>query len=85
MLSLEDCIAFSGLTAEQLDAVACHEHLPLIVVAEWAENVLDAEDGCARVAAILTEEVEAAFIHHRDRLGDWARGLEQFLRDHAIN
>lgn len=82
MLSLEDCIAFSGLTAEQLDAVACHEHLPLIIVAEWAETVLEAEEGCAKVAAILTEEVEAAAIHHKDRAGDWAHGLEQFLREH---
>ncbi|BAE51702.1 hypothetical protein [Paramagnetospirillum magneticum] len=85
MLSLEDCIAFSGLTAEQLDAVACHEHLPLIVVAEWAETVLAAEDGCAKVAAILAEEVEAAVIHHKDRLGDWAHGLEEFLREHAVH
>ncbi|CUW39832.1 conserved protein of unknown function [Magnetospirillum sp. XM-1] len=85
MLSLEDCIAFSGLTAEQLEAVACHEHLPLIIVAEWAETVLAAEDGCAKVAAILCEEVEAAAIHHRDRLCDWARGLEQFRREHAVN
>jgi hypothetical protein len=84
MLSLEDCIAFSGLTAEQLDAVACHEHLPLIVVAEWAETVLDAEDGCLRVAAILAEEVEAAKVHHRDRCGAWAQGLEQFRRDHRL-
>lgn len=85
MLSLEDCIAFSGLTAEQLEAVACHEHLPLIIVAEWAEAVLEAEDGCTRVAAILAEEVAAAALHHRDRRRDWARGLEEFRRDHALN
>ncbi|EME70720.1 hypothetical protein H261_06671 [Paramagnetospirillum caucaseum] len=85
MLSLEDCIAFSGLTAEQLDAVACHEHLPLIIVAEWAECVLEAEEGCAKVAAILAEEVEVAAIHHKDRLGDWAHGLEQFLREHPAH
>ncbi len=84
MLSLEDCIAFSGLTAEQLDAVACHEHLPLIIVAEWAETVLEAEEGCIKVAAILAEEVEAAAIHHKDRCGDWAHGLEQFRREHAV-
>lgn len=82
MLSLEDCIAFSGLTADQLDAVACHEHLPLIIVAEWAETVLDAADGCTRVAAILVEEVEAAPRHHKDRAADWAEALAQFRREH---
>lgn len=83
MLSLEDCIAFSGLTSEQVDAIACHEHLPLILVAEWAETVLEAEGGCARVAAILAEEVEAAAIHHQDRRDQWKRALEQFCREHA--
>lgn len=84
MLSLEDCIAFSGLTREQLDAVACHEHLPLILVAEWAENVLEAEDGCARVAAILAEEVDVASIHHKDCVQSWKHGLEEFRRDHPL-
>lgn len=83
MLSLVDCIAFSGLTREQLDAVACHEHLPLIVVAEWAETTLDSEGGCARVEAILVEEIEAAPVHHRDCVEAWKHGLEEFRRDHA--
>ncbi|CAA7625148.1 conserved hypothetical protein [Candidatus Terasakiella magnetica] len=83
MLSLEDCIAFSGLTPQQLDAVACHEHLPLIIVAEWAETTLEMPDGCARVEAILAEEVIAAGLHHKDRLQDWSLGLEQFRREHT--
>lgn len=85
MLSLEDCIAFSGLTVNQLDAVACHEHLPLIIVAEWAETVLAAADGCTRVAAILAEEVEEAPHHHKDRAADWAEALAQFRRDHPTH
>jgi len=84
MLSLVDCIAFSGLTREQLDAVACHEHLPLIVVAEWAETILERDEGCAKVEAILAEEVEAASIHHQDRAAEWAHGLEEFRRDHSL-
>jgi hypothetical protein len=83
MLSLEDCIAFSGLTREQLDAVACHEHLPLIVVAEWAETALDCEGGCTLVEAILVEEVRGAGVRHPDRLQDWDRGLAEFRRAHA--
>jgi len=83
MLSLEDCIAFSGLTREQLDAVACHEHLPLIVVAEWAETALDCEGGCTLVEAILVEEVRGAGRRHPDRLQDWDRGLAEFRRVHA--
>ncbi len=82
MLSLEDCIAFSGLTREQLDAVACHEHLPLIVVAEWAETILEQEDGCIVVEAILAAEVRAAGIHHPDHRDQWRRALADFRRTH---
>ncbi|MDO8606584.1 MAG: hypothetical protein Q7R40_08615 [Phaeospirillum sp.] len=83
MLSLEDCIAFSGLTREQVDAVACHEHLPLIIIAEWAESMLETEDGCTMVEAILAEEVAAAGIHHRDRADEWSHALEDFRREHS--
>lgn len=78
MLSLIDCIAFSGLTRDQLDALACHEHLPLIVVAEWAETTLESEGGRAVVESILAEEVRFAAIHHRDRQNDWGKALAEF-------
>jgi hypothetical protein len=80
MLSLDDCIAFCGLTREQLDAVACHQHLPLIVVAEWAETVMDQEDGALVVEAILVEEVDAAPMHHPAHRDAWGRGLAEFRR-----
>ena len=82
MLSLEDCIAFSGLTREQLDAVACFKHLSPIVAAEWAEGALDRTDGCAEVEQILAEEAALACGHHRACAAAWKRGLAEFRRDH---
>ncbi len=34
MLTLEDCIALSDLTREEIDAIAVHEHLAEIIAAE---------------------------------------------------
>jgi hypothetical protein len=82
MLSLEDCIAFSGLTRDQLDAVACFKHLPEIVAAEWAETALDAPRGCREVERMLEQEVTLACAHHRDCVDRWRRGLEEFRHDH---
>lgn len=31
MVTYEDCLAFAGLTAEEVDLIAAHEHLPAIV------------------------------------------------------
>lgn len=77
MLSLVDCIAFSGLTPDQLDAVACNKHIPLIVAAEWAETGDDAE-----IEAILAAEVLTAHAHHPDREAAWERALVEFRRGH---
>jgi hypothetical protein len=57
MLTLRDCIDFSGLTEEQLEAVARHEHLPLVLAAEWVEEMAEDNVGCRKLAAILAEEL----------------------------
>lgn len=83
MLSLVDCIAFSGLTPEQLDAVACYKHVPTIVAAEWAETTLDSPKGCAEVEAMLAAEAKLAHAHHLACAEAWDRGLEEFRREHT--
>lgn len=83
MLSLVDCIAFSGLTPDQVDAVACFKHVPPIIAAEWAEGVLETEAGRAEVEAILAAEVALAHDHHLPRERAWADGLCQFRAEHS--
>lgn len=86
MLTLQDCIAFSGLTPEQLEAVADYKHLPDVVAAEWAEGALETPRGCKEVEAMLLLEIEAACAH-----GDqvcaarYRHGLEEFLKAHSRN
>jgi hypothetical protein len=83
MLTLQDCIAFSGLTPDQLDAVACHQHLPAVIAAEWAESVLESEGGIRLVEAVLVEEVACACAQgDRTCAERFRRGLEEFIRDH---
>jgi hypothetical protein len=45
MISLEDCIAFCGLTEEEVLAIAEHEHLPEIDAAAFAQCLLSQEHG----------------------------------------
>jgi hypothetical protein len=35
MISLEDCIAMSGLNEQEIMAIAEHEHVPEIAAAAW--------------------------------------------------
>jgi hypothetical protein len=82
MLSLVDCIAFSGLTPEQVDAVACFKHIPTVIAAEWAEDTLEKPDGSATVETVLESEAELAHAHHLDSADAWDHGLAEFRHDH---
>ena len=83
MLTLQDCIGFSGLTADQLEAVADHEHMDLIIAAEWAEATLDRPEGEEMVERMLAEEVEFCETHPKgDRLIRYQAGLDDFHKHH---
>lgn len=60
MLTLQDCIAFCGLTEDQLEAIARHQHLADVVAAEWAENMLATEAGRGIIESILCDEIACA-------------------------
>lgn len=82
MLSLVDCIAFSGLTPDQLEAVACHRHVPVIVAAEWAETELDKPHGAETVEDVLAMEVKLANAHHLPCAASWINALAEFHVSH---
>jgi len=66
MISLEDCIGFSGLTEEQVLAIAEHEHLPEIAAAALAEYLLMREHGLERVRDMIVDDIREAQ-HRRDK------------------
>ncbi len=77
MLTLTDCIALSDLTADEVDAIAEHEHLPEILAAELGRCLVQRGDGGLEICAILRDDILAA----RAR-GDYRRSgqLQQVLR-----
>lgn len=81
MLTINDCIAFSGLTPEQLEAVADHQRLPTVLAAEWAETVLERQEGWQLVEAVLLEEAALACCRGDPACADrYRQGLEEFRR-----
>lgn len=60
MLTLQDCIASCGLTEEEVDAIAEHEHLPEIVAAELGNYLLQGRDGVPRIKRIILDDIVAA-------------------------
>jgi hypothetical protein len=83
MLTLNDCIGFTGLTEEQLEAIAKHEHLPMILAAEMVEDEVDSRAGCHHIETMIAEEVVFETEHgHPERAERYRHGLEEFLKAH---
>ncbi len=60
MLSFEDCIALCGLTEEEIDAIAQHEHIPELPAAELGATLLRRPDGVARIRAMILDDIAEA-------------------------
>jgi hypothetical protein len=83
MISLEDCIALCGLSADEVMAIAEHEHVPEIVAASIGNRLLQQRHGSERIRDMLRDDIRDAvrrrdFAHARDLL----HALRHFLSEH---
>ncbi len=60
MLTLEDCIALSDLTREEIDAIAEHEHRPEVIAASLGCYLVHCPGGQQAIKAIIRDDIEAA-------------------------
>jgi len=64
MLSLTDCLDFCDLRKEEIEAIAEHEHIPLIIAAELGCELVRTPMGVS-----LLEDMFLDNIHHAQELG----------------
>ncbi|HZO01106.1 MAG TPA: hypothetical protein VFB93_07900 [Burkholderiales bacterium] len=60
MLSLEDCIALSELTEDEILAIAQHEHIPEIAAAELGNYLSHTADGRLAIKSMIRDDIHAA-------------------------
>ncbi len=60
MLTLEDCIALSDLTLEEIGAIAEHEHLPETIAAALGCCLVYYPGGTTGVRAMIRNDIEMA-------------------------
>lgn len=83
MITIEDCIAFCGLTEDEVLAIAEHEHLPEIAACALAERLMAEEHGPERIRDMIMDDIRSA--HERGDVGHvraLLRVLQQFLTAH---
>ena len=64
MISIEDCVALCGLTKEEVHAIAEHEHVPEIVAAALASDLLCRANGCDRIEDMIRDDIRQALHRH---------------------
>jgi len=60
MISLEDCVALSGLTEEQVLAIAEHEHLPEIAATALAQYLSNQAHGMEKIRDMIVDDIRQA-------------------------
>lgn len=63
MLTLEDCIAFSQLTPEEIEAISEHEHIPTIVATELGNYLMKIPDGPEMICTMIRDDIILAQEH----------------------
>jgi hypothetical protein len=83
MLTFEDCVALSGLTAEEIAAIAEHEHIPELAAAEMGNYLCRSPSGELRIKRMIVEDIDAASTAGRvDRVVALRLVLRHFVECH---
>lgn len=60
MLTLEDCIGLCGLTEEEVEAIAEHEHIPEMAAAELGNYLVSSPNGELCIKAMIRDDIAHA-------------------------
>ncbi len=63
MLTLQDCLDFCDMERGEIDAIACHEHIPPVVAVELCDTLLHSPEGLCNLHAMFLENIEDALAH----------------------
>ncbi|MGI9385323.1 MAG: hypothetical protein ACR2PO_19405 [Methyloligellaceae bacterium] len=80
---MEDCVAFCGLTEEEVRAVAEHEHMPVMAATALAEHLLGQEHGAVKIRDMIVDDIRVAMRrNNRARADELRVTLRRFLEGH---
>jgi hypothetical protein len=82
MISLEDCIAFSGLSEDEV-AIGEHEHIPQMAACALADYLLKEPHGSETIRAMIVDDIQQALCTGRIRHAqELFMALRHFLKGH---
>lgn len=85
MICLEDCLDFCELDNDEIEAIAEHEHIPIICAAEMGCALLKTPAGVKQLHTMILDDIELALEHgHLERAGHWAAAYQHLQSTHPL-
>ena len=82
MITVEDCVAMSGLSKAEVEAIAEHEHLGEAQAVALGHYLLHRVHGPEKIRAMIEDDIRTAMKHGATaHAGVLLRALRQFLHD----
>lgn len=83
MITLEDCVGMSGLTEEEILAIAEHDHVPEAVAAGLAQYLTRQADGYRHIGWMIIDDIRAAQARgDREHVRQLLHVLHHYLKAH---
>lgn len=83
MISMEDCLAFCGLTEEEVLAIAEHEHMPEMIAIAYAQYLMHESRGMETVFKMIVDDIRAAQARDdANHVRELLHVLHHFMRSH---
>ena len=83
MLTYQEIIDLSGLTREEIDAIAEHEHIPELIAAEMGNYLTECPNGIPCIKSMILDDIAVAERHgDTEHVLHLRRVLTHFIRSH---
>jgi len=85
MLSMQDLIDYCDLDRDEIEAIAEHEHVPMVVAAELSELLLCTPEGVCQLHAMIVENMQNALENGQNQhVVELMRTYEHLQRTHPL-
>ena len=84
MLTYQDCLSLCDCSAEEIRAIAEHEHLPEIIALELSEYLVHSPEGVPMIRRMIVDDIAAAReVGNDERVQKLRLVLKHFIATHS--
>ncbi len=85
MISIEDIIGMTGLTREEVDAIAEHEHIPEVAAAALGDYLMHQDKGSDAILLMIRDDLRAALKRgDREHAKELMMALRHFIHTRGL-